>query len=135
MDCQRRSGSAFGLSAFILEDQLGITYGRPSRCVLTGTSGKRKESHHCGRCGTMIYGRAADGGRLLWLRPGTLDTPHGLKIGAHIWVRSRQPWLVLAGDVPVFEEGYAFDAVWPQESLRCLSAASTGAAPDRPDPG
>jgi len=37
------------------------------------------------------------------VRPGTLDDRSWIDPVAHIWVRSRQPWVVLPPDAVVFE--------------------------------
>jgi hypothetical protein len=41
----------------------------------------------------------------------------------HIYIRSKQPWIVLPPAVPAFEAYYDAKALWPAESLARRKAA------------
>jgi len=56
----------------------------------------------------MIWGDSEARPAAFSLRPGTLDDTTWFALGAHIWIRSKQPWAPL-GDIPAFETTY--DAV------------------------
>jgi hypothetical protein len=58
-----------------------------------------------------------------YVRVGTLDQPQALPPLAHIYVRSRQPWLMLDSAVPVFAGCYDAAKTWPQASLARYEAA------------
>ena len=51
------------------------------------------------------------------LRGGTLDDTSQVRVQAHIFTRTKQPWLTLPDDIPVFEEFYTRENVWPADSL------------------
>ncbi len=122
MDCQRRSGSAFSLSTFLGDDQLRVIGGVPAMHSGTGKSGARKQVYYCIACGTMLYGRNLGSPRVLWLRPGTLNDTSWIRPQAHVWTRSKQPWVVLSDDVPIFETGYEIGETWPARSLERLAS-------------
>ena len=122
--CQRRSGSAFGLSMLLEASQFKLTRGETTAVEITADSGNKKHNHFCASCGTVIFGSSPALPGLTVLRPGTLDDTSRVKVQAHIWVKSRQPWFVLPDDVPCFETMYDRGAVWPESSLRRYQALS-----------
>jgi hypothetical protein len=54
---------------------------------------------------------------MIFVRVGTLDNPHALKPDAHIFTRTKQPWVKLPPEVPAFEVFYDLPKQWPAESL------------------
>lgn len=118
--CQRRSGSAFGLSMMVLSDQFSITQGGLVSVEVAADSGNKKFNYFCGGCGTVIYGDSPAQPGIINVRPGTLDDTSWFTVGAHIWIKSKQPWVGLPGDIPCFETIYDRDEVWPESSLHRL---------------
>jgi hypothetical protein len=53
LECQRRTGSVFGVQARFPKEQVRIE-GQPTTYVRTGDSGKKVTFHFCSRCGTTI---------------------------------------------------------------------------------
>jgi hypothetical protein len=51
---------------------------------------------------------------------GTLDNPDHLPPDVHIFTASKQPWVVIPQDSPLFEEYYERESLWPPESLARL---------------
>jgi hypothetical protein len=62
----------------------------------------------------------ASPGDTLLVRVGTLDNPGAVKPDAHIFTRSKLPWLDLPKDVPSFESFYNIQDVWSVESKERL---------------
>ena len=60
------------------------------------------------------YGRRPG---LRFVRVGTLDRPDALRPDAHIFVRSKLPWVGLPDNVPAFDVYYDMKSLWPAESL------------------
>ena len=54
IDCQRRTGSAFGLVARYPEHKVRIS-GASTEYVRTGDSGSPSTMHFCPKCGTTLY--------------------------------------------------------------------------------
>jgi hypothetical protein len=107
-DCQRISGSAFGISVVCLADAVSIS-GRAkfvSRILGSGGAGNRWT---CPDCGVWICGDAKEDltTKLVrrTIRGGTLDDRSWLKPDAHIWARSAQPWVTLPNNLPVHQMG------------------------------
>ena len=51
------------------------------------------------------------------IRSGTLDDTTLAKPQAHIFTRYKLAWMTLPTDVPVFEEYYDRQEVWPENSF------------------
>ena len=55
-------------------------------------------------------------------RVGTLDDPDSFLPDIHIFTESKQPWVVIPGDVPVVDQYYRASGIWSQESLERRAA-------------
>lgn len=123
-DCQRTTGSAFVIHSVLLGDDLQVE-GETKAGMLPSGSGAGCEIHFCAACGTYIWCRylyhKVD---VIALRVGTLDDTSQVSPQAHIFTRSKQPWLKLPEDVPAFEEALNRDAVWTAESIERYENAS-----------
>jgi hypothetical protein len=51
------------------------------------------------------------------VRIGTLCEPHALVPDAHIFTRSKVPWIKLPDDAAAFDVFYELEKQWPAESL------------------
>ena len=122
--CQRESGAAFALNAMIERDRLELLKGE-SVCVPTPTvSGAPQKFYRCPTCQTALWSHyaMATGDQIAFVRVGTLDTPEVAGPDVHIFTSTKQPWVTLSGDVPVFAEYYDREEVWPAESLARFNA-------------
>ena len=63
--------------------------------------------------------------RSAFVRAGTLDRNDVIRPDAHIFTRSKVPWLALPPDQPAFEVFYEMDKLWPAESRARRTAALT----------
>lgn len=97
-NCQKQTGSAFVLSATVLESALSFTSGEPSRFEWTSDAGNRRFGLFCGACGTRIVNGQAPSIGMYSLRAGTLDDTSWVRPAGHIWLRSAQPWFRPAPD-------------------------------------
>jgi hypothetical protein len=122
-DCQRVSGSSYGLNLFVLAEDLNVQGETRTKDLPTAT-GNGYTSYFCGECGTSLWGwyRIAPAG-LLVLRAGTLDETDWVTPQAQVFVASKQPWVPLVEGVPAYEARCEASKVWPQESLNRLSDA------------
>ena len=51
------------------------------------------------------------------IRSGTLDDTKLVKPQAHVFTRSKLPWMTLSTNVPVFEEFYGREEVYTEKSF------------------
>jgi hypothetical protein len=91
-DCQRRTGSAFAFTVVVARPALQVLCGETAPYFARLPDGRVKQGRMCAPCGTRLWGEGSDP-NLAFVTHGTLDQPSGLAPVAHLWVRSRQPWL------------------------------------------
>jgi hypothetical protein len=123
LDCQRQTGSAFVLNALIEAGEVQLLSGEPKPSRMPTDSGKPHDIVRCTRCGTALWSEYGGRPQIRFMRVGTLDDPSQLRPDAHIFTRSKQPWLTLPADVPAFEGYYDAKRLWLAESLARRKAA------------
>jgi hypothetical protein len=115
--CQRQTGSAFVLNAVIETDRVEVVTGQTALFAMPTDSGRPHDVARCPACGTAVWSHYGGARSLSFVRVGALDTPTALVPGAHIYTRSKLPWVQLPEGVPAFEAYYDAKTLWPAESL------------------
>jgi hypothetical protein len=100
-NCQKRSGTAFALSMWVKRGALEVTKGDAALRITTAVDGTPRHMRECAKCGTRLWTERPE---LAGLRPGTLDDPKQFTPVAHIWTRSKQPWVQIPEGVASFEK-------------------------------
>jgi hypothetical protein len=100
-ECQRQSGSAFGLSLDVPKEAFHLLSGDVKTFTVRCDSGRMKDCAFCASCGTRIY-HAGEWG--LSLKAGTLDDTSGLSPDAHYWTERKQPWVQIPEGVRCFPD-------------------------------
>ena len=113
-DCQRLTGSAFIVSAWIEKTEVELLSGTLDSCRLA-TGERGSVVHFCPQCGTSIWTEYSPG--FWFVRVTTLDRQTLYPPHMHIWTQSKLPWLQLGDDVPIFETYYDRERDWPADSL------------------
>jgi hypothetical protein len=124
LDCQKQTGGAFAINAMIETSRIEILSGEPVVIEMPSPSGRGHEVHRCPTCDVALW---SNYGRRTWMRfvrVATLDAPHAIQPDAHIFTRSRVPWVRLPEGSPAFEIYYDTPKQWSPESLARLAAAS-----------
>lgn len=103
-DCQRQSGSAFGMTMVVSESDFRLVQGELKTFMTTSDAGRGKLGAFCPRCGTRIYHKPEIRPGSVSIKPGTLDDTSWLKPDMHIWTSSRQPWVVIPEGVETHEK-------------------------------
>ena len=116
-DCQRQTGSAFVLNALIEADCVTLLAETPESVPVPTDSGRPHDVYRCPKCRTAVWSDYGRRGVMLFVRVGTLDDASALPPDAHIFTRSKLPWVTLPAGVPAFEVYYDMKALWPAESL------------------
>ena len=119
LSCQRRTGSAFGITTIVLETSF---ISRTGTLVDRTVSAVRCE-RVCAECGQWILSTASNHPATALVNAGAFRDPRRLKIGAHIWVSRKHDWIVLPPDVPQFAKNYARETTWPEHARARLAAA------------
>jgi hypothetical protein len=102
-ECQRQSGSAFGMSMIVPRESFALIAGKPRSFKRDSDSGKPVECFFCADCGTRLFHTPASMGATVNVKPGTLDDTSDVTPKLHIWTSSRQSWVQIPDDVPQFK--------------------------------
>lgn len=95
-DCQRQSGSAFGMSMPAPRAALTLTGAEPASFRRSLPSGRTSYVRFCGVCGTRVFAEPVDhSSGVVVIRPGTLDDTRWLKPVAQNFTRSAHAWACL----------------------------------------
>jgi hypothetical protein len=124
--CQRLTGSAFVVNALIETSRIDLLRGQPQRTDGPSESGRPHDIYRCPACHTAVWSDYGRRGYLSFVRVGTLDDPSSVSPHAHIFTRSKQPWVNLDGGAPAFDVFYDMEKLWPPESLARRKAAASG---------
>ena len=100
--CQTRTGSAFAEHMMVTRTDI-----EPTSTQTVGEtinpSGARVVLYGCAQCGARLWGENDQRPGLATIRCGTLDRSREVVPQAHIWVSSKQDWIVLPASIPTME--------------------------------
>ena len=116
-NCQRQTGSAFVINALIETDRIELLSGVLDPVAMPTESGRPHDVFRCPKCKTALWSNYGARPALRFLRVGTLDHPADFVPDAHIFVRSKLPWVVLPDAAPAFDVYYDMTKQWTPESL------------------
>jgi hypothetical protein len=94
IDCQRRSGSPFGLGAYYLAEQTRVagearTFTRPT------DAGHQFVTHFCPTCGTSVYWYSGKNPGSIGIAVGCFADPDFPTPIRSVWERSKHRWVEL----------------------------------------
>lgn len=92
-NCQRQSGSAFGMSLMVRAEAFILLQGELKTFVMRCDSGRLKDCAFCPECGSRIHHNTRDG--ILSIKAGTLDDTSALDPHAHYWTAFKQRWFAI----------------------------------------
>ena len=98
--CQRASGSFF-MATNAPVDRVEIDDSQASLRWFRDPDGPWAERGFCAQCGSNLFWRQ-DGSGTLSITAGTMDTPHPLKLGAHIFVDDKGSHYAIGDDLPQY---------------------------------
>ncbi len=105
LDCQRRTGSIFGIGAFFAKEHVTVTGGTPTAFRRDSNSGSTITFQFCGVCGSTV-----------WWEPERLPSMVGVAVGAFVapgfpsptqatWGKRQHRWLRLPDEIVSHPEG------------------------------
>ncbi len=107
-DCQREIGSAFAVNAAIESDRFVAEGVAPLVDRLKTASGGEQDVMRCPQCHMALWSHYSGmGDKATFVHAGTLDEPGLCPPQAHIFVRSKQAWVLLDEATPKFEAFYS----------------------------
>lgn len=103
LDCQKSTASAFADQLIVSTDALTIE-GRAITFSTQRPSGGTTTNQHCPDCFSRVCNANDVYPAMTIVRAGTLDDPSGLDPFAHMWIKRKRGWIIIADDVPAFDE-------------------------------
>jgi len=103
LDCQKSTASAFADQLIVSTDALTIE-GRAITFSTQRPSGGTTTNRHCPDCFSRVCNANDVYPAMTIVRAGTLDDPSNLEPFAHMWIKRKRGWIIIAGDVPTFDE-------------------------------
>ncbi len=122
-DCQRQVGSAFVVNALIEMDRIEVLKGELEPSRMPTESGRIHDVYRCRVCGTAMWSDYGGRPTVRFVRATTLDDGAAISPDAHIFTRSKLPWVVLHADTPAFEIYYDTATQWSADGLARRRAA------------
>jgi hypothetical protein len=122
LHCQRQTGSAFVINVLIEADRVELVAGSPEAVDVPRDDGGTQRIFRCPTCQIAVFSEYTYPA-IRFVRAGTLDVPSDVEPDAHIFTRSKVPWVTLPESVPAFEVFYDTQDLWPAASLERARAA------------
>ena len=104
LDCQRRSGSPFGVIAYYSASDIALS-GEAREYSRTGESGNRFTQHFCPQCGTTLWCVSEAKPDAVGIPVGTLTDPAYPAPARSVWEQSMHRWVSVPGEIPHFPRG------------------------------
>ena len=115
--CQRETGAAFALNAMIESDQVGVMKDAPQAVPTPSHSGRGQTFMRCPTCQIALWSHYAGAGKKIsFISVGTLDNPDCAPPDIHIYIASKQHWVIIPEGVPAYEGYYDWKKEWPEDA-------------------
>ncbi len=92
LDCQRRTGSTYGIAAFYLRDDV-TARGRANAYQRSSDSGHAVKFHFCPECGSSVYWEPERMPALIAVAVGAFADPSFPAPTQSVWKQHRHPWV------------------------------------------
>jgi hypothetical protein len=125
LDCQRQTGSAFVINALIEADRFELLSGEPQPVEAPRAGRAPQTIWRCPSCRVALFSQYTHP-KIRFVRAGTLNDPSAVAPDAHIFTRTKLPWVRLPDSVPAFEVYYDQAELWSAASLERLAALAPG---------
>jgi hypothetical protein len=102
MQCQRRTGSAFGVSSYFTGEQLVSAAGESTIFIRSSDSGRSVQFHFCPHCGSTVYwtGVGESIAEGLGIAAGCFADPEFPAPQIVAWCVSQLGWVAFPADIP-----------------------------------
>lgn len=115
--CQRETGTAFAQNALIETETISVIAGAPEKTRVPSASGKGQTLVGCGECHTVLWSHYSGmGEKIAFVRVGSLENPGRFPPDVHIFVQSKQPWVIIPAGARSFQEYYQWRDVWREDA-------------------
>ena len=103
LECQRRTGSPFGVAVFYERERVKVTRGAPRRYSRDSASGFPVGFHFCPDCGSNVWWEPARFPGLIGVALGAFADPTFPAPEQAVFMRHKHHWLELPREMAAFE--------------------------------
>ena len=100
-ECQRRTGSVFGVVAFFKKEHVRAE-GPSNIYVRDGQEGRKVRMHFCPTCGTTVFWEADLRPDHIGVAVGAFHDPNFPRPTASVWEESKHGWVAFTHDLAHF---------------------------------
>jgi hypothetical protein len=104
-ECQRRTGSAFGISCYFPKDNVKVLQGSMTTFERSSESGRWARTRFCDVCGSTVLFDVEVQPQAIGVAGGSFDKTDWIDPQLHAWARSAQKWYRFPDDANVLQEG------------------------------
>jgi hypothetical protein len=106
-------------------ERLKLLKGEPEWNTVPSAGGAGQRIARCPACKVAVWSvynalgnKSSFRDRIRIVDVGTLDNPDPFPPDAHIWISTKQPWIILSDKTPAYQDAdYVLEEVWSKESL------------------
>lgn len=109
------------INALIEADRVEVISGAPEPVDVPRDDGGSQTIYRCPACEVALFSLYTRP-NVRFVRAGTLDRPWEVSPDAHIFTRSKLPWVAIPDGVPAFDVFYDARELCPPESLERIRA-------------
>jgi len=103
-ECQRRTGSVFGVGAYFKKEHVQ-TEGPYNTHVRDAPEGRKVRNHFCPTCGTTVFWEADLRPNNIGVAVGTFGDSRFPRPARSVWEESKHEWVAFAHDLPHLPRG------------------------------
>jgi hypothetical protein len=103
-ECQRRTGSVFGVGAYFKKEHVR-SEGPDKIYVRDGPEGRKLRNHFCPTCGTTVFWEADLRPELIGVAVGAFRESDFLRPTRSVWEESKHEWVAFAHELARFPQG------------------------------
>ena len=93
VNCQRRTGSVYGVAAYFDNDSITEQAGNPSQYQGKSDSGNNITTSFCSKCGSTVFWEAELFNGLTGVAVGCFTDPNFPEPSATVWTKSKYEWV------------------------------------------
>jgi hypothetical protein len=104
LECQRRTGSVFGVGAYFPSEQVVVT-GASREFVRTTETGNQFFNHFCPTCGTSTHWYTTSKPEMIGIAVGAFAEPSFFAPVRSVWEQSKHSWVEVSAAKQHFPKG------------------------------
>lgn len=103
-DCQRRTGSAFGIGCVFPKDAVTLTQGATKTFERISNAGNWVRIHFCPECGSSVTWDFEALPQARGIAGGSFDDTSWIDPKLHVWTKTAHEWITFPDDADVLLE-------------------------------